>query len=199
MHFVTFSPYFFFAVFYCFTLISGGIKLNEETEELNLTKVFKTIGASKRHLPNFPEYNDRERSLVTTNNGEILSCGAQSRQCLILKNRAWVKHSTLKSVRIGAVGIQMPNGIYMFGGNKSPYTSEFLPNGSTVWQQGPEIPYFFSSLLSFGSNFLNRLSMLPFECDYKAKGHAISSTELILINEDCIIKGHSYDHLSIIL
>ena len=166
--------YFFpFAVFYCATIISGGIKLNEETRELNLTKVSQTIGISKTRLPNFPEYSDSERTLVTMSNGNILSCGGQSKLCFVLKKRAWVKHSTMNSVRIGAVGVQMPNGIYMFGGNKSPNTSEFLPNGSTVWHQGPEIPYFFSSLLSFGSNFLNRLSMLPFECDYKAKGHAI--------------------------
>ena len=96
--------------------------------------------------------------------------------------------------RIGAVGVQMPNGIYMFGGNKSPNTSEFLQNNSTIWQQGPDIPYLYSSLISFGSNFLKRLTMLPMEFDYNAKGHAISKTELILINEDCIIKGHGYDH-----
>ena len=175
-------------------LISGGIKLNERTGELNLTKSSHAIGASQVQLPNFPEYNNSERCLVTMNNGNILSCGGQSKLCYILKNKAWVEHSTMNNVRIGAVGVQMPNGIYMFGGNKSPNTSEFLQNNSTIWQQGPDIPYLYSSLISFGSNFLKRLTMLPMEFDYKAKGHAISTTELILINEDCIIKGHGYDH-----
>ena len=137
--------------------------------------------------------NNREQSFVQMNNGDILSCGGENQQCFILENRKWVEHSTMNKVRIGAVGIQMPNGIYLFGGNKSPNTSEFLPNDSSVWEQGPNIPYFYSSLISFGSNFLRKMSAVHLECNYKVRGHAISKTELILIHEDCIIKGYSYD------
>ena len=186
----------FIAVFFNSTsiLISGGIKVNEKTGDLNHTKMSYTIGASKVRLPNFPEYNERERSFMTLNNGEILSCGEENKLCFVLKDQSWILHSTMNEARIGAVGIQMPNGIYMFGGNKSPNTSEFLPNNSTTWQQAPDIPYFISSLISFGSNLLTRMSMLPLDCNYKVRGHAISKTELILIHEDCIIKGKSYDH-----
>ena len=185
-----------FAVFSCSTFISGGIKLNEETGVINRTKISQTIGASKMRLPNFVEYNERERSLVTMNNGDILSCGGESKICFVLKGQEWIQHSTMTDVRIGAVGIQMPTGIYMFGGNKSPNTSEFLPNNSIVWQQGPDIPYLISSLISFGSRFLRRMSVFPLECHHKARGHAISKTELILIHDDCIIKGHSYNSLA---
>ena len=55
----------------------------------------------------------------------------------------------------------------------------------------PDIPYVNGSLISFGSNFWKRIAWKVFPCDYKANGHAISETELILIQEDCIIKGHS--------
>ena len=116
------------------------------------------------------------------NNGDIVSCGGKSKICYILRNGKWFKHSTMNNVRTGAVGIQMPNGIYMFGGDKSPNTSEFLPNNTNIWQEGPDIPYFYTSLFSLPSRF-------------SAKGHAISKTELILIIEDCTIKGHSCNHL----
>ena len=180
----------FLAVFSCSTIISGGIKLNEETGELNLTKATQTIGASKIQLYDFPEYNDRERCLVTLSNGDILSCGGKSKKCFVLANQGWIEHSTLDKDRSGSVGIQMPDGIYLFGGIQSPYTSHFLPNNTTVWQKGPEIPYINGSLMSFGSNFWKRIAWVIFPCDYKANGHAISETELILIQEDCIITVH---------
>ena len=66
-----------------------------------------------------------------------------------------------------------------------------MANCSTVWKKGPDIPYANGSLISFGSNFWKRTAWMVFPCDYKADGHAISETELILIQEDCIIKEHS--------
>ena len=35
----------------------------------------------------------------------------------------------------------MPNGIYLFGGRPSRFTSEFLRNGSNTWEAGPNIPF----------------------------------------------------------
>ena len=96
-------------------------------------------------------------------------------------------------VRLGAVGIQMYNGTtYIFGGNSSPHTSEFLLKNTNIWQKGPEIPYICSSLVSCGMNFLKRLVTYPSASRYSVQCHAISNTELILISEDCIIKGNSY-------
>ena len=40
--------------------------------------------------------------------------------------------------RYYATAVTMPTGTYIFGGEKSPTTSEFLRNG--VWQDGPVIP-----------------------------------------------------------
>ena len=180
-----------FAVCFCSTIITGGIKLNKK--KLYHASVSQTVGLTKIWLPEFPEFNDT-RTLVTTNNGDILSYGGGSQLCLVLKNGSWVEHSTMNIYRLGAVGITMPEGIYVFGGILSANTSEFLPNDATIWQEGPDVPYTYSSLTSFGSNFLKRMAMLPFDSDYKAKGHAISKTELILIYEDHIIKAYDYDN-----
>ena len=161
----------------------------KKQESSTLQKLHKPL-LSKIRLPGFPEYNDRERCFVTLSNGDILSCGGKSKKCFVLANQGWIEHSTLDKDRSGAIGIQMPDGIYLFGGIQSPYTSHFLPNNTSVWQKGPEIPYINGSLISFGSNFWKRIAWVIFPCDYKANGHAISETELILIQEDCIITVH---------
>ena len=127
----------------------------KKQESSTLQKLHKPL-LSKIRLPGFPEYNDRERCFVTLSNGDILSCGGKSQKCFVLKKQEWVEDSTLERDRSGAVGIQMPDGIYLFGGIDSPYTSQFLPNSSTVWKKGPDIPYANGSLISFGSNFWKR-------------------------------------------
>ena len=104
----------------------------------------QTVGLTKKRLPEFPEFNDA-RTLVTTNNGDILSYGGGSQLCLVLKNGTWVEHSTMNIYRLGAVGITMPEGIYVFGGILSANTSEFLPNDATIWQEGPDVPYTYMS------------------------------------------------------
>ena len=60
--------------------------------------------------------------------------------CFIFENGSWLFHSCLNKSRRNAIVISMPRGIYVFGGHDSPYTSEFLPNGHKVWQDGPKIP-----------------------------------------------------------
>ena len=178
----------FFTVFFCSTIISGGISLNEETSELNLTKASQVLEVSRWQIPNFPEYNHKDRVLVSTNDGKILSCGGKSKICYVLTKGTWVQHSILNTERNGAVAIQMVDGIYIFGGHSSPNTSEFLPNNATVWQKGPCVPYTCGSFTSSFLGSLAKFKTLPYHCCYKAKGHAISNTELILIKEDHIIK-----------
>ena len=139
-------------------------------------------------MPNFPEYNHKDRVLVSTNDGKVLSCGGKSKICYVLTKGTWVQHSILNTERNGAVAIQMVDGIYIFGGHSSPNTSEFLQNNATVWQKGPCVPYTCGSLTSSFLGSLAKFKTLPYHCCYKAKGHAISNTELILIKEDHIIK-----------
>ena len=165
-----------FSVF-CSTIISGGIELKEEN--IYISNNAEAIGVPFLRLANIPEYC-YYHVMVQTNGGDILFCGGLSKKCYVLRNNRWVRHSYMKSDRCGAIGIQMANGIYVFGGVASPKTSEFLPNNATIWQKGPDIPLFYCSLVSF--------AIEPFQ--NKAHGHAVSNTELIIIKEDHIIKGY---------
>ena len=97
--------------------------------------------------------------MVITNEREVMVLGGAlaadvpTKMCYILKNGQWIKHSVLPEFRIYSSAITMPQGIYIFGGSRIPFpkpvvlekasfsTSNFLPNGSTEWQNGPKMPY----------------------------------------------------------
>lgn len=84
-------------------------------------------------------------SMVLTNDLKILVCGGfvrESYECLQLSKRSgnWVFHSYFNFPRSLGTAIVMPNGIYYFGGVRSPETSEFLATGKKNWVQGPTIP-----------------------------------------------------------
>ena len=166
--------------------------MEEDSSNLLFCNDAETIGSTIRTLPSFPEFNVVSHPMVQTNNGDILSCGGQSKKiCYVLRDGNWVKHSTLNLARNGAVAIQMANGTYIFGGITSPSTSEFLPNNATVWQKGPNIPFFYCSLISLAS-IMKKISIMPHTYEHKANGHAISNVELLLIQEDHIIKVNCY-------
>ena len=108
----------------------------------------ETIGFNTSRLSPLPSENSAH-SLVLTNDFKIMSCGGSianddfdnRQKCFILEKENWVHHSTLSKARCSAIAITMPDGIYVFGGcGVNSTTSEFLPNGSKVWEQGPEIP-----------------------------------------------------------
>ena len=92
------------------------------------------------HLPD----ENYGHSMVLTNDLKILVCGGFAKdfmECLQLKrNGTWVFYSYLNFPRSLGTAIVMPNGVYYFGGVRSPETSEFLPNGKRVWVKGPMIP-----------------------------------------------------------
>ena len=113
-------------------LIVGGI--NNPSVEV--------IGDKECSLPQFPFAMNIAPSLIITNNNEILSCGGAEdtiKQCYVLKGEKWVKHSELLEERYHSSAVTMPNGVYIFGGEGSSYKSEFLPNGSNIWKEGPQI------------------------------------------------------------
>ena len=110
--------------------------------------------------------------VVTTNQKEILIVGGmkklfgyslpedEGKQVLVFKDGKWIHHSNLTEQRVYSVVVQMPNGIYVFGGMHNPETSEFLPNGSKEWQPGP---------------------CLPGEGIWKGSGVSISQHDLVLV------------------
>ena len=78
--------------------------------------------------------------------------------------------------RFGGVFIDMPNGIYVFGGETSPTTTEFLPNGSSVWKFGPELTLFGEEGRSVPEDLFNF-----------GNGHKVSDTDIILIKRNKVI------------
>ena len=51
----------------------------------------------------------------------------------------WKEHSTLREEREFHSVVVLPEGAYILGGKLNRYTSEFLPTGGTLWQEGPDI------------------------------------------------------------
>ena len=54
-------------------------------------------------------------------------------------NYVWKEHSTLRDEREFHSVVVLPEGAYILGGKLNRYTSEFLPTGGTLWQEGPDI------------------------------------------------------------
>ena len=93
------------------------------------------------NIPPLPKKSINTSLLITEENN-LLSVGGNLKTCYVLRNGKWIKHSRLNKNRFGGVFIDMPNGIYVFGGKTSPNTTEFQPKGSSIWQFGPELRLF---------------------------------------------------------
>ena len=124
---------------------SGGGQYTETCVKVEI------IGERSYTLPllNEPRFG---HSLATTNQRDLLIVGGtkaqlgyqlaenEGKDVLILKGGKWLHHSELGGARIGSVVVTMPDGIYVFGGMHNAETSEFLPNGQNIWQEGPSLP-----------------------------------------------------------
>ena len=135
---------------------------------------------------NLPKYL-LESSFVITNESELLIIGGRFwygrywpqafgpiESNLVFRGTKWINHSVLIQPRSRPISICMPNGIYVFGGQEITsegtyqaekdylFSSEFLPNGTLTWQNGPK---------------------LPKRADFVHGGHgvAISETELVMM------------------
>ena len=106
-----------------------------------------------------------------------MSVGGSNQQCFILANGLWTFHSKLKKDRLRGTVIKMPNAVYVFGGEKNPFTSEILWNGTSKWEEGPRLNMFFEQ-----ATFSREKRI------YFGNGHKISDTELILLKDDMIVK-----------
>ena len=107
-------------------------------------KYVEMIGDKKCALPQLP-YATEASQVILTNNNDILTCGGYGdniRKCLVLNTKEvkWVAHSDMNKERKYFASVTMPSAVYIMGGSYSKTTSEFLPSGSTNWQNGPSIP-----------------------------------------------------------
>ena len=117
-------------------LIVGGW----DNDFLKTTEIIPKRSICKgRPLPSLPIGIISLPSLVQTSEEEILLCGGvnNGRECLKLDNNKWQEHSRLKNTRHDdASAVSMPGGIYIFGGNYSRTTWEWLRSGTNQWQIG---------------------------------------------------------------
>ena len=145
------------------------------------------------NLPLLP-YEIQGNSLVHTSNKDVLLCGGRSRECFILNKKEWKVHSTLSRRRENAVAIEMPNGIYLFGGTSCPYgpsTSEFLPNVSNVWEKGPKFPKEMKRTRMKSIHDVVRDIRLDISFTkgiHVNGGHKISNTKLIIVRVRDVLK-----------
>ena len=82
-------------------------------------------------------------SSMVVHNGTILLCGGVSneKKCLQLDHGTWKVHSTFNEKRVDHSAVTTQTATFLFGGEHSRTTYEYLPRGSTKWRMGKtEIP-----------------------------------------------------------
>ena len=75
---------------------------------------------------------------MVLHNGTILVCGGISNEqkCLQLDHETWKEHSTLNEERSGHSAVTTKTATFLFGGDYSRTTYEYLPKDSTTWLKG---------------------------------------------------------------
>ena len=90
-----------------------------------------------KQLPNLPD--EMEASSVLRHNGTMLFCGGFYN--FQLDHGTWKKHSSLNTTRVNHSAVTTQTATFLFGGNDSRTTYEYLPKDSTTWLIGKtEIP-----------------------------------------------------------
>lgn len=74
----------------------------------------------------------------------ILICGGnpleQMQSCIEYNEGNWKKYNSLTAERDLATMVPMKEAVYIFGGQQSKETSEYLRHDNDTWQKGPDIP-----------------------------------------------------------
>jgi len=123
----------------------GGVKTSS-TDRLRSAEVLNT----SCDFP-LPEADGRNGHIsVTTADDKTLVCGGRTpsdytASCLQFnfKTRTWEHHSNMRNkYRTFGSAIALKQGVYIIGGwgGFERNSSEFLPTGSSVWTQGPDVP-----------------------------------------------------------
>ena len=111
------------------------------------TFLVEILGPAKLELPPLPEVAYKREffpTLIFTNIHQLMFF--TWKKCWVLKkckNKVnWAYHSELKHTRKAGLVLKMSKGIYVFGGQNllGTHTSEFLPNGTKKWIDGPKLP-----------------------------------------------------------
>ena len=107
----------------------------------NTTVEVLTRDLGTKQLPNLPD--EIEGSSVVMHNGIMLLCGGfyNFQKCLQLDQEIWKEHSTLNTIRVNHSAVTTQTATFLFGGDDSRTTYEYLPKNSITWLKGKtEIP-----------------------------------------------------------
>ena len=77
-------------------------------------------------------------SSMVSHNGTILLCGGfgNEKKCLQMDHGTWKEHSTLNVERDWHSAVTTQTATFVFGGDYSDKTYEYLPKDSTKWLMG---------------------------------------------------------------
>ena len=92
---------------------------------------------TNKKLAEFPNHIYGQPSLLL-HDDSLLLCGGYGNlnKCLVYENNYWKQHSILNEWRIYASAVMTAEGTYIFGGDGSKKTFEFLPTKAKIWQEG---------------------------------------------------------------
>ena len=117
-------------------IISGGYR---GCGASSLTFLIGDLGVQE--FPMLPK--GKYGSSMVLQNGTILLCGGEpdGHECFQLKHGTWKYHSTLNRDRVFHSVVTTQMATFLFGGEDSRTTYEYLPKGSNKWLMGrTEIP-----------------------------------------------------------
>jgi len=125
-------------------IVAGGVSFSPPSfsDEFNNVDV---IFQDKCYLPQMSD-NNVGPNLVLTPDRVLLRCGGSSQSLrqtcdyFDVEGGVWKSHSQLRQPRQNSYAITVPIGTYIFAGDDSPASSEFLPANSNTWLKGPTIP-----------------------------------------------------------
>ena len=139
---------------------------------------FDSIGFKIQNIPPLPKKCHNNKLILNYKN-KLMSLGGTLKKCYILEDGKWICHSKLNIKRYLGVFVEMPTGIFAFGGCSDHHIFEFLKNGSTVWKKVSKIPMIEEE---------KEDGTVGETCFVPEAGHKISPNEIILISHIKLMK-----------
>ena len=116
-------------------LVAGGYAKYPPLDSVEIISSESSL--TNKKLAELPNGIDGQPSLFLQD-GNLLLCGGQGNEnyCLMHEQNSWNEHSKLNNMRSFASAVTTADGTFIFGGDDSKETFEFLPKNSNVWNQG---------------------------------------------------------------
>ena len=129
-------------------IIAGGynIKPGGGEQALNSVEVISGFQRVNMELPKLPKEITKSKifteCLMFIHDGALMVCGGKNYigkepwKCYQFNNGTWREHSTLKRNRSSSLNATTVKGTFIFGGDESKKSYEYLPIGSKKWKIG---------------------------------------------------------------